>query len=135
MSERSVFLSMSLMVTTTPGTTAPVGSVTLPVTSAELVAWPHASDAHIRPVDKASPLHRDSVFMVPSRKRLQVYGGSKMMSSVQYVLSLFAHLYLGWRWQCANRLHLYSPTHYLKAGGGMGRIAEQGTAPAPSLRQ
>src|SRR5690349_21498298 len=66
-SERSVFLSMSLMVTDTPGITAPVGSVTLPVTSAELVAWLHAMPEYTQrmPLYKASPLHREDLFIVP----------------------------------------------------------------------
>src|SRR5512133_3623951 len=124
--ERSVFLSMSLMLTATPGTTAPVGSVTLPVTSAELVAWPHASDAYIRPVDKASPLRRDSVFMVPSRKCLQLYGRCQTMSS-DACMFLVCFAYCTWvTFGCANRLHVYRPDALFQDRRGFGTNCRTG---------
>ena len=64
----SVFLSMSLTVTFTPGTTAPEGSVTLPVTSAELVACPQTTTGYkqIMQADNGSSFRNNRDFMVPS---------------------------------------------------------------------
>src|SRR5438309_9409920 len=63
MNVRSTFLSRSRTVTAASGTTAPDGSVTLPVTSAEFVAWAHVVAGSIAAMQaqKASILPRDCV--------------------------------------------------------------------------